>query len=108
MTGWLPLSQAAKTLRANGRNVSARTLWRWCKRGSHGIRLRHARVGNRYYLRPGAVDEYLAALEALQSTPAWEQDETSSLVRFRRRSATQGDAAERVAQTQQRLAERGL
>lgn len=102
---YMTLAAAAKTIRIDGYNLSAMTLWRWCVRGCGGTRLRHARIGKRYLIEPGAIDEFLSALTANSTTP-FVPDETPSPVKYRGRSNNSNE--DRVNKTQQRLAERGL
>ena len=66
----LSLSAAARCLPAvDGKKPHTSTLWRWCRRGIHGIRLEYAKIGGRIVTSPKALNEFAAALAAADITP---------------------------------------
>ena len=65
----LSLATAARTLPTiDGRRVHVSTLWRWCRRGLHGICLEYARVGGRIVVTTRTINEFVNRLSAADST----------------------------------------
>ena len=57
------------TLSDAGRRLPGRphasTVWRWCRVGVRGVRLRYRRLGRRIVVCPAALDEFTRRLAAL-------------------------------------------
>lgn len=54
-----PLSEIALRLPTlGGKRIHTSTLWRWCLRGSRGIRLEHLRLGRRVLTSLAAVERF--------------------------------------------------
>lgn len=59
----ISLAEAATLVPAvSGRQPRTVTVWRWCTKGVHGIRLEHVRVGCRTATSRGALRRFLADL----------------------------------------------
>lgn len=67
----LTLAEAARRLpKIDSRKVAIPTIWRWCRKGLRGVRLKYVRVGRRVCVKPEALTQFFAALSALdQQTP---------------------------------------
>lgn len=110
---YVSLAEAAKVIpgRASGKRVSINTLWRWCTRGVHGIRLRSVLVGgHRCTTRPW-LEEFIEAITSAadpperlgapqvrtqrqrQSASDRAADELKAAWQRRRRRSTEGGAA---------------
>lgn len=60
---YFTLAEASKTLpRVNGRKIHTSTLWRWCRRGCKGIKLRYYRVGRTIMVSEAALNQFFTAL----------------------------------------------
>lgn len=59
----LTLTEATKVLPpVNGKRHAVSTLWRWCKKGIHGVRLEHLCIGRNLVTSRQALDRYFVAL----------------------------------------------
>ncbi len=87
-----PLSKLRKT-QPSLRDVSLRTLLRWCQRGARGVLMESVLVGGRVMSSAGAVERFLAVLN---QTPA---SGSSSAPRspHQRRTASEAAARELTA-----------
>ncbi len=62
----LTLPQAAACLpRIGGKKLHASTVWRWARRGLHGIRLETRRVGGRMVTSKRALEDFTKTLANL-------------------------------------------
>lgn len=43
----ISLDQACELFTLDGRRPNRVTVWRWCRKGSHGVKLAHGRIGRR-------------------------------------------------------------
>lgn len=81
--------------------VKPATVKAWCARGRRGVILRHSRgAHNRIYMKPDHVREFMEAVGEIPSKPRTKSSPTV----YRRRA----EKANRVEETQKRLAERGV
>ena len=63
------LAEAAPLLpRRRGKQIHVSTLWRWARRGVHGIQLEHRRLGGQIVTSLEALDRFGAALADYQSS----------------------------------------
>ena len=84
--GLLTLSQAARILpRHNGRRIHTSTLWRWCRKGCHGVRLPYFRVGRSIMVTEEGLHRFFAELAKVDETA---DSSTFRLSRRRRRRQT--------------------
>ena len=61
--GFLTLSQAAKRLpHGHGRRLHVSTLWRWCRKGHHGVYLQYVRVGRAIMVSEVMLNRFFVAL----------------------------------------------
>ena len=59
-------SEATKVLpKVNGHRPHASTIWRWARKGVHGIRLETRRLGGRFVTSIEALDRFSEALAAI-------------------------------------------
>ncbi len=66
----LGLTAATKVLpRVNGRRPAISTLWRWCRKGLHGVRLEYVRVGRNIATSREALNRFFIALAAADEQP---------------------------------------
>lgn len=65
---YLTMAEAARAVpKVNGRHPNPVTIWRWVRKGCHGVHLQHWRVGTRVVTTREAVAEFL---EATANRPA--------------------------------------
>ena len=79
----------------NGRHPSPNTLWRWCRRGVHGVTLQYVRIGRRICTTPAACSRFANAL-AEADEPLPKTDPERSVVN--RRAAHERAEAELAAE----------
>lgn len=66
---FLSLPEAAKLLPTqNGKRISTATLWRWCVKGTNGVKLRHSRFGKRIAVTLPDLIEFGAAVAEAHTT----------------------------------------
>lgn len=75
-----------------GRPVHCLTVCRYIKDGCHGVRLQAYRPGRRYFIRPEAVEEFLAA-----STAARDSQQTAAASNTKRDPARKRKAKKALA-----------
>ena len=57
------LTEATKVIpKLNGKRPSVCTLWRWCRKGLHGVSLEYIRVGRNIATSRQALDRFFNAL----------------------------------------------
>ena len=57
------LTEATKILpKVNGKRPSISTLWRWCRKGLHGVHLEYVRVGRNIATSREALNRFFVAL----------------------------------------------
>lgn len=105
MSEYMTLTKAATKYRIGGYNLSATTLWRWCKKGVGGRKMPHVKVGRRYLVTDEALTQFLDALATDQEGML--TDATPSSVQYRRH-IEQSDSGKRLESTLQRLKGIGL
>jgi hypothetical protein len=90
-TAYVTLTEAAKLIpgRASGRRVSVTTLWRWCIRGVHGVRLRSVLVGGHRCTTRTWLQEFIEAITSAAEPP----ERTSPQVRTPRQRQSAADRA---------------
>ena len=69
---YLPLAEAAKRMPrgTNGRKVHVSTIWRWCRRGCRGIKLRYYRVGRTIMVTETTLQQFFSALAKVDAEQA--------------------------------------
>ena len=69
--GLLSLADAAKALPPiGGKRPHVSTIWRWCRKGVHGVRLEHVRLGHRVCTSLEALSRFARSLaDAQDITP---------------------------------------
>ena len=99
----LSLSEAAcKVPRVSKKKVSTSTLWRWCRRGLHGVKLEYAKVGRRIATSEEALARFFAAGAASdRELPVGER-------RARQTRSRPRDRDQAIAQAEAELARDGL
>ena len=66
----LSLSDAARALpKVDGKQPHISSLWRWTKHGVRGVRLEHARIGNRIVTSAEALNRFANNLAAAEQQP---------------------------------------
>ena len=61
----LTLTEATKIMpRINGRRPAVSTLWRWCRKGLHGVHLEYLRIGRNIVTSRRALRRFFADLAA--------------------------------------------
>lgn len=64
------LTELSKLLpKTNGKRVNTSTLWRWCRRGRHGITLEYLRMGAKIITTQEAMQRFFTALAEKDSNP---------------------------------------
>jgi hypothetical protein len=59
----ITLTEAAKILPlVNGKRINISTLWRWCRKGLHGVTLEYTRVGAKIATSAEAMQRFFAQL----------------------------------------------
>ena len=100
----LSLSVAAKRVpRLNERRVHASTIYRWCRRGLHGVRLEYVRIGRRMATSAEALNRFFNALARADG-----EAPRHSQPRPKDRPPSQASRARAIAQAEARLDEAGL
>ena len=62
----ITLTEASKLLpQVDGKRIHVSTLWRWCRRGRHGITLDYLRVGSKIVTTQEAMQRFFIALTQL-------------------------------------------
>ena len=57
------LTEATKILpKVNGKRPAISTLWRWCRKGLHGVHLEYVRVGRNIVTSREALNRFFVAL----------------------------------------------
>jgi len=83
----LSLTEATKYLPSlGGRRLHVSTLWRWARRGCHGVRLEYSRLGHRVVTTKEALSRFAARLAEADA----EADAASPLEREAVRCQTGG------------------
>jgi hypothetical protein len=92
---YLTLAEAAKRLpRNNGRRVHTSTLWRWCRKGCHGVRLHYVRVGRSIRVTETGLNHFFTELTKQDtSVPA-----STAMGKSRRKRRRTTDAQRQAAQ----------
>ena len=98
---YLSLTEAAKRFRIGGKRVSYWTLRRYILTGKKGIKLPAFKLGKQFLIPEDAMDRFLDALAAQDCSLI--PDDSASPVKYRRRIEPN-----RIDESQQRLAERGV
>ncbi len=67
---WMSLSEAARRLpKLDGRKIHPSSLWRWCKQGIRGQRMRYRKLGGRIVLTLADIDEFSQRLAEADDLP---------------------------------------
>ncbi|MBN1123361.1 MAG: DUF1580 domain-containing protein [Sedimentisphaerales bacterium] len=95
----LTLSQAAKTLpRINGRKIHTSTIWRWCRKGCHGIFLSYWRIGRTVVTTEGALNQFFRLLAENDSVLTQHTNFKPPIRKRRRRPADRQASIEQANQ----------
>lgn len=62
----LTLAQAANAVEVS----SPSTVFRWIKKGQHGVKLKSARLGGRLFTSEAAIDEYMNLVSQAKASEA--------------------------------------
>lgn len=74
----LSLSEACAALpRIDGKRPHISTIWRWCRKGVHGIRLEYVRLGHRICTSREALNRFANALARADTTVSGSSDSES-------------------------------
>ena len=68
-TTLMTLREAAKQVCIPGITLTHEQLWKWCKYGIRGVRLRHGRIGRVYATTEVYILEFTAALAEAYAEP---------------------------------------
>jgi hypothetical protein len=90
--------------RVDGKRPCVSTIWRWCRKGVRGTHLEYARLGGRIVTTTRAINDFVNALAAADSTSS--VTPVSPPPTARTRSATQ--RAKDVAQAERELSAAGI
>jgi len=90
---YMTLPEAAKRLpRSTGRRIHSSTLWRWCRKGCHGVRLPYFRIGRSIMVTEEGLNRFFSEL-AKADEPSGSSNFKSSRRRRRRPSIPQRQRA---------------
>lgn len=103
-TTLMTLREAAKQVCIPGITLTQEQLWKWCKYGIRGVRLRHARIGRVYATREVDILEFTAALAEAYAAPKPKQQPQQTPIK--RTSAM--DDQKNLAGAKERLSKLGL
>lgn len=105
-SSWLSLTEAAKALPPiGGKRIHPSSLWRWCRRGVRGLKLRYARFGGRIAVQLSDIETFaldLAKLDA-EHGPRLRNDKPATP-----RGRSEKQRAADVAAARAKLAEAGI
>jgi len=77
----LTMAQAAQLLpRINGRQLTAATVWRWCRKGINGIYLEHQCIGRAIVTTQSALDRFFRRLADRDNLCTPQPEEPSAIV----------------------------
>jgi len=63
----LTFAEAAKSLPSfHGKRVHTSTIWRWARKGLHGVKLETRRLGSRFITSAEALDRFSKALSEIE------------------------------------------
>ena len=66
---YLTLAEVTKTLpRVNGQKVHTSTIWRWCRKGVHGVYLKYGKIGRRIMVTESDLHTFFTALAEVDKT----------------------------------------
>ena len=66
---YMTLSEVAKHLpRLNGRKVHVATLWRWCRKGCHGVHLQYFCIGRSIMVTEAGLNRFFTELAKVDDT----------------------------------------
>jgi hypothetical protein len=75
----LTLQQAAGIIpRVNGRRFTSSTIWRWCRKGVHGVHLDHVRMGRAILTSKPALNRFFIEVAKTQRLDSGNSDTTSN------------------------------
>jgi len=93
----LTFSEAAKSLPSfHGKHIHASTIWRWARRGSHGIKLETRRIGSRFVTSAEALERFSKALAEIDLHDRHTPPPEESTNRQRQRSIERAEATLRA------------
>ncbi len=101
-TTLMTLREAARQVCIPGYTLSAEQLWKWCKYGIRGVRLRHGRIGRVYATREVDILEFTEALAEAYAAPKPRKQPTPI------KHATVTDDQKNLAGAKERLGKLGL
>jgi len=100
----LSMSEAAKVCPAiDGKRPHCGSIWRWARKGTHGVYLEHVRIGRRVCTSREALDRFFNAL-AQTPPPTREQSPRSDKPKGR----TESEREKAIAAARKRLESRGI
>ncbi len=99
LSPYLTLSEAAKRLpRNNGRRVHTSTLWRWCRKGCHGVKLQYVRIGRSIRVTEAGLNHFFTELAKLDTAAPASSARGTSRRKRRRTTDAQRQAAQHDAE----------
>jgi len=94
----LTLTEATKVMpRINGRRPAVSTLWRWCRKGLHGVHLEYLRIGRNIVTSRRALRRFFADL-AVADRPLDSDGPVRSVARRNQQFLSKGGRSERARQ----------
>jgi len=94
----LTLTEATKVMpRINGRRPAVSTLWRWCRKGLHGVHLEYLRIGRNIVTSRRALRRFFADL-ALADKPLDSDRSVNAVARRNLQFLSKGERSERARQ----------
>ena len=96
----LTLTAASKILPSlDGKRIHPSTLWRWCHKGSRGIYLEFIRLGTRILTSVEALNRFMLARTAVESSPTHRKRRRTPASRQRAVDAAYTELEQRGAMT---------
>ena len=103
----LTLSECTKVVpRLNGKRIHPSTLWRWVRHGVRGVRLEHARVGNRIVTTKAAIARFAQRLAEADDAPRPTEHRSNSSVGPKHR--TDHQRQQNIARATKELEQAGI
>ena len=102
----LSLSEACASLpRIDGKRPHISTVWRWCRKGIHGVRLEHVRLGHRICTSREALSRFANALAEADVASSGSSSTKSPMLRSPTPKKTRARA---IAEAEASLEEAGM
>ena len=93
---------AARLPRINGKKIHASSLWRWARKGIHGVRLETRRLGGRFVTSLEALDRFAKRLAEI------DPPERPPRSRSRRKARSRAKRCREVEQAYQDVEKHGI